>query len=115
MKPIEDFVLDFTVNALWQPLLSAAIAALCLRLLLRSVSARYHHVVWVAALILSVLLPFWSALLDRIDPLKSAISPIAINLSELGGAPAMQAIPPTTEPSPVNNSSTLRSLPFKSI
>jgi bla regulator protein blaR1 len=115
MKPIENIVLDFTVNALWQPLLLAAIAALCLRLLLPRASARHHHAVWVAALILSVLLPFWSALPDRVDRLKSAISPIAIDLSELRGSPPMQAISPTTEPSPVNNSSTLKSLPFKSI
>jgi beta-lactamase regulating signal transducer with metallopeptidase domain len=108
-------VLGFTVNALWQPVLLAAIAALCLRLLLRRASARHHHVVWVAALILSVLLPFWSALPDRIDPLKSAISPIAIDLTEMGGSPAMQAIPSTKEPRPVENSSTLGSLPFKSI
>jgi bla regulator protein blaR1 len=113
MKPIEYIVLDFTINALWQPILLATIAALCHRLLLRRASARHHHVVWVAALILSVLLPFWSALPNRIDPQKSAISPIAINLSELGISPAMQAIP--SEPSQVNNSSALRSIPFKSV
>ncbi|MBO0720146.1 MAG: hypothetical protein J2P41_04950 [Blastocatellia bacterium] len=83
MKPMEDIVLDFMVNALWQPVLLAAIATICLSLLLRRRSARHHHVVWVAALILSILLPFWSALPNRIAPLKSAVSPIAINISEL--------------------------------
>jgi beta-lactamase regulating signal transducer with metallopeptidase domain len=115
MRPIEDFVLDFMVNALWQPVLLAAIAVLCLRLLLGRASARHHYVVWVAALILSVLLPFWSALPDRIDPLKPAILPIAINLSTLRMSPALQAIPPSAGNSSVNNSSTLRKLPFKSI
>ena len=115
MKPIEEILLNFTVNALWQPVLLAAIAALCLRLLLRGAPARQHHVVWVAALIMSLLLPFWSALPNRIEPLKSAISPIAINLPELMGSTALPAIPPTTDPRPVNNFSTLRSLPFKSI
>jgi beta-lactamase regulating signal transducer with metallopeptidase domain len=115
MKPIEDFVLGFTLNALWQPVLVAAIAALCLRLLLRRAAAQHHYVVWAAALSLSVLLPFWSALPDSIDPLKSAISPIAIDLSELGMSPAIQAIPPATGPGSVNNSSTLSKFPFKSI
>jgi bla regulator protein blaR1 len=115
LKPIEGFVLDFTVNALWQPVLLAAIATFCLRLLLPRASAQHHHVVWVATLILSVLLPFWSALPNRIDPLKPAILPIAINLSALGISPAMQSIPTATGPSSVNNSSTLRSLPFKTI
>jgi beta-lactamase regulating signal transducer with metallopeptidase domain len=115
LKPIEDFVLNFMVNALWQPVLVAAIAVLCLRLLLRRASAQHHYVVWAAALILSVLWPFWSALPDRIDPLKSAIPPVAINLSALGMSPALQAIPPAAGNSSVNNSSTLRNLPFKSI
>jgi beta-lactamase regulating signal transducer with metallopeptidase domain/ketosteroid isomerase-like protein len=115
LKPIEDFVLAFTVNALWQPVLLAAIAILCLRLLLGRASAQHHHVVWVAALILSILLPFWSALPKRIDPLKPAILPIAINLSALGIVPARQSIPPAKGTSSVNNSSTLRNLPFKSI
>jgi beta-lactamase regulating signal transducer with metallopeptidase domain/ketosteroid isomerase-like protein len=115
LKPIEDFLLAFTVNALWQPILLAAIATLCLRLLLRRVSAQHHHVVWVAALILSVLLPFWSALPERIDPLKPALLPIAINLTELGIMPDMQSIPPAEGTSSDNNLSTLRSLPFKSI
>jgi beta-lactamase regulating signal transducer with metallopeptidase domain/ketosteroid isomerase-like protein len=115
LRPIEDFVLDFMVNALWQPVLLAAIAVLCLRLLLRRASAQHHYVVWVAALILSVLLPFWSALPKRIDPLKPAILPIAINLSTLRMSPALQAIPPTTGTSSVNYSSTLRNLPVKSI
>jgi beta-lactamase regulating signal transducer with metallopeptidase domain len=115
MKPIEDFVLGFTVNALWQPVLLAAIAALCLRLLLRRASARHHHVVWVAALILSALLPFWSALPDKIDPLKPAILPIAIDLSALGISPAIQFIPPASGTSSANNSSMLRNLPFISI
>jgi beta-lactamase regulating signal transducer with metallopeptidase domain len=114
LKPIEDFVLDFMVNALWQPILLAAIAALCLRLLLRRASAHHHHFVWVAALFMSVLLPLWSALPERIDPLKPAISPIAIDLSALGISPAIQSIPPAIGTGSVNNSSTLRNLPFKS-
>jgi beta-lactamase regulating signal transducer with metallopeptidase domain len=114
LKPIEDFVLDFLVNSFWQPILLLAIAALCLRLLLRKASARHHHVVWVAALIISILLPFWSALPEKIDPLKPAL-PIAINLTELGIMPDMQSIPPAEGTSSDNNLSTLRSLPFKSI
>jgi beta-lactamase regulating signal transducer with metallopeptidase domain len=115
VKPIEDFVLGFMLNALWQPILLAAIAAICLRLLLRRASAQQHYVVWVAALILSLLLPFWSALPDRIDPLKPAISPIAIDLSVLGMSPAIQPIPAATGTGSVNNSSMLRNLPFKTI
>jgi beta-lactamase regulating signal transducer with metallopeptidase domain len=115
MKPIEDFVLDFTVNAFWPPVLLAAIAAFCLRLLLRRASAQQHNVVWVAALILSLLLPFWNALPDSIDPLKPASLPIAIDLSELGMSPAIQSIPAATGTSSVNNSSTLKNLPLKTI
>lgn len=115
MRTIEDFVLDFTVNALWQPVLVAATAALGSRLLLRNASAQYHYFAWVTALVLSIIIPLWSALPARIDPLKSAILPIAIDLSELGTLPATQSIPAATGTSSGNHVSTLRNLPFKSI
>jgi beta-lactamase regulating signal transducer with metallopeptidase domain len=115
LKTIEDFVLNFTANALWQPVLVTAIAALGLRLLLRRGSAQHHYLVWVTALILCILLPLWSALPAGIDQQKSAILPIAINLSELGIAPPLQSIPQATESSPGANASRLRNLPFKSI
>lgn len=108
-------MLDFIVNALWQPVLLAAIAAICLRLLLRRASARHHHVVWVTALIMSVLLPFWSALPERIDPLKPAFLPIAINLPALGVFPDRHSITRAKGSGSINNSSTLSGLPFKSI
>src|SRR5262245_41129386 len=49
-------------NALWQVAFVAAVAAFGAWLMLRSVSARYRHFVWVTALILSIALPLWSAL-----------------------------------------------------
>jgi beta-lactamase regulating signal transducer with metallopeptidase domain len=56
------FALNFVANALWQVALVAAVAASGHWLMLRSVSARYRHFVWVMALILSIALPLWSAL-----------------------------------------------------
>src|SRR5258707_1809359 len=59
MPTISRLLVIFLLNSLWQTVLVAGCAwiASCI---LRNVSARYRHRVWVAALILCWLLPLWS-------------------------------------------------------
>jgi len=56
MKTISEFLLTFLLNAAWEILLIAAVAMLG-DLLLRRTVASYRHLVWVAALALSLVLP----------------------------------------------------------
>ena len=52
-----EFVLNYIVNATWQ-IVAITIVTLLGSLLLRHAPARYRHVLWLAALTLSVLVPF---------------------------------------------------------
>jgi bla regulator protein blaR1 len=72
LTTIENLVLNFVVNALWQVALVTAVAAFGTWLLLRKASARYRHLVWVTALVLSVLLPLWSSQPHRHQTLQPA-------------------------------------------
>ena len=56
MRTINQLLLTFLLNACWQIPLIAACAAFC-SWLLRHSTARYRHLLWVAALFLSFLLP----------------------------------------------------------
>ena len=56
MRTISQLLLTFLLNACWQIPLIAAFATLCDWLLRRS-SARYRHLLWVAALVISFLVP----------------------------------------------------------
>ena len=60
MKTTSEFLLTFLLNAFWQIALIAAAAALG-DWLLRRTLVRYRHFLWVAALLLSLLLPLVSA------------------------------------------------------
>lgn len=59
METLSRAVATFLLNLVWQAPLIAVLAAL-LALALRRAPARQQHVLWAAALILSVLLPLWS-------------------------------------------------------
>lgn len=59
METIDALVVTFLLNALWQVPVLAAAAALGARLLRRA-PARHRFTVWLAALLLGTLLPFWS-------------------------------------------------------
>ena len=56
MRTISQLLLTFLLNACWQIPLIAAFATFCDWLLRRS-SARYRHLLWVAALVISFLVP----------------------------------------------------------
>src|SRR5436190_17142358 len=56
MRLSSHLLLNFLLSACWQTLLIATVASFCARLL-RDSSARHRHLVWVAALILSFLVP----------------------------------------------------------
>ncbi len=63
METINQLAQTFLLNALWQITLIACVAAVGSWLLRNTdASARYRHVLWVAALILSVILPLTSLL-----------------------------------------------------
>jgi len=57
---ISEFVLNYVVNATWQIAVIGSVAALG-SLLLRNGPARYRHVLWLAALSLCVVVPFFTA------------------------------------------------------
>src|SRR5215471_19066749 len=56
MDVINQVLLTYVLNAFWQIPLIAATAWLCLKLASR-LSPTHHHAVWVAALVLSVVIP----------------------------------------------------------
>jgi hypothetical protein len=59
MRTISQVLLNFLANSAWQIILIAALASLCAWLLHNTV-ARHRHLVWVAALLLSISLPWFS-------------------------------------------------------
>src|SRR5436190_1739719 len=59
METISRSLLTFLLNSLWQIPLATAVAALACRLM-RNSPASHRHLVWVAALVASVLLPIAS-------------------------------------------------------
>ena len=61
MARISEVAIHFLLNAVWQVAAITAGAAICARLL-RNAAPRHRHVLWVAALVLSFLLPLWSVI-----------------------------------------------------
>src|SRR2546423_4179596 len=59
MEKASYLVLTFLLNAVWQIMAVAVAAAVC-AWLLRHAQARFRHLLWVAALVLSIGLPVWS-------------------------------------------------------
>ncbi len=60
MRIVSQLLLGVLLNACWQIALLYAFAALC-SWLLRKTAARYRHLLWVAALVLSFSLPLLSS------------------------------------------------------
>src|SRR5215813_11036057 len=56
MRTLSQLVLNMLLNAGWQVVLVAAVAALCCWLL-RAAATNYQHLIWATALVLSPLLP----------------------------------------------------------
>ena len=108
MTSFTSFALNFVANALWQVAFVAAIAAFGHWLMLRSVSARYRHFVWVMALNLSIALPLWSALPLERETYWIFSTPGAV--SNLG-AP-IEITPLQAQPQQPNSDSIWRHLPF---
>ncbi len=84
MKTINEFLLTFLLNAFWQIALITAAAAFGDWLLRRTV-VRYRHVLWVAALGLSLMLPLVTSVKSgrssgsaSLPPQEIALEPIAI-------------------------------------
>jgi beta-lactamase regulating signal transducer with metallopeptidase domain len=112
------FVLNFVVNAIWQVAVVAALAALGNWLLSHVASARQRHFVWVAALVLSVALPLWSALpLPRSTlSLPQFAAPIAaLPIAVLNAGTLAQTSPAPATPQQAGNRSRWRDLPFGKI
>src|SRR5205823_13332024 len=77
MKVTGELVLSFLLNASWQVMLIGA-AALLGDLMLRRTAGKYRHLLWVAALALSLLLPLATSRDFQItQPLKPSPSEVA--------------------------------------
>jgi len=74
MQIFAHFVGNFLVNSAWQIVLIAAMAGLCSHLGTKT-SAVYRHSIWVAALVLSVVIPALSALRPVLPPAPMAAMP----------------------------------------
>ena len=74
MRTISQLLLTFLLNACWQIPLIAALASFCCWLLRRS-TPRYRHVLWVAALLLSFLLPAITSSRILLDGIEAATAP----------------------------------------
>ena len=98
MDAINRLLVTYLINATWEILLITAITAVCSRLL-RRVASEYRHLVWVAALILSVLLPLWSLHNLRLQnaPSTRLLTPITFETTTSNPAPMTAA--------PVNSAS----------
>jgi beta-lactamase regulating signal transducer with metallopeptidase domain len=86
MDRISEVAMGFLLNAAWQIAVIALVAWVCSRLLQRS-AARYRHALWVAALVLSLVLPVWG-LLDftgdtprRMSGQRTDVEPTLVNLT----------------------------------
>lgn len=113
MRTFSQFLLTFLLNASWQILLIAAMAAVCDRIL-SGAAARYRHTVWVVALFLAVLLPVLSTASNfTVSPEVSiAVSPqtesepvVITRISSLSGD-EIEAAETKTPPAPVTNTAT---------
>src|SRR5260370_19478179 len=74
MRTISQLLLTLLLNACWQIPLIAALASFCGWLLRRSTS-RYRHLLWVAALLLSILLPAITSSRILFDGMQTATAP----------------------------------------
>jgi beta-lactamase regulating signal transducer with metallopeptidase domain len=84
METISHLVLTFLMNALWQVLLILGIAGASARMVGDVLSARHQHLLWVTALMLSVVLPFWSLLDTHESSSMSSLGELFGNMSGSG-------------------------------
>jgi beta-lactamase regulating signal transducer with metallopeptidase domain len=75
MERINEYLLTFLLNAAWQVVMIAGIAALANHLI-RKGPARYRHILWVAAMVAAVLLPLTS--IRRPEPTASLPTPVSL-------------------------------------
>lgn len=109
METISHPLLTFLLNALWQVPLVAAVAALACRMMGNG-PASHRHAVWVAALVISLLLPMAS--LRRGDDstlLRSAVPPAASALA--GASSAASATLAAAGAAPASRSRTISYAP----
>ena len=96
MEKISGLVAGFLLNSAWQIIVIALVAWAC-SLALRNAAARYHHALWVAALVLSLALPLWGLL----DAAKATPQRIIEQSSDArparGSLPAASSTTPYTE------------------
>lgn len=85
METTSNLVVHFIVNAMWQASILSAIGAICARLM-RNAAARHKHILWTAALILSVALPILSVCNYRADNFSFGFRlPFVNNRSDVSG------------------------------
>ena len=95
MIRISELVLNFLLNAAWQ-IVAVALIAWISGSLLRNAAARYRHALWVAALFVSVALPFWS-LTGSTPEIRKVVEPSPVNALRVSDN-STSASPATTSP-----------------
>ncbi len=85
MHTISRLGTTFLLNAAWQGVAVVVVAVFCAWLMRRS-RARHQHVIWVAALAASVLLPVWS-LIPRHPAASERVEPLVLEEPERSGGP----------------------------
>ena len=101
MRISSQFLLSFLLNAFWQVALLAALASVS-AWLLRDSSARYRHLIWVAALILSLALPVITY--SKLSNVSLASVLISSTIKE-PAAPNLALTPVSTSPPNITASS----------
>jgi hypothetical protein len=81
MNPINQIVVTYVTNALWITCVIAALTSLLSRALRRCPSSR-RHILWVAALLLAVVLPFASVRESRSNDNPSSESVAAASTAQ---------------------------------
>jgi beta-lactamase regulating signal transducer with metallopeptidase domain len=79
---ISEFVLNYVLNATWQVTGIAIVAALG-SLLLRNAAARYRHLLWLAALGLSVAVPLLSATQTSPRPANQSLQACPVSAAQI--------------------------------
>jgi beta-lactamase regulating signal transducer with metallopeptidase domain len=97
MTRISEFILNFLLNATWQIVAITMVASVGARLL-KHAPARYRYTLWIASLLFSVGLPFWSVFGIQPKEVVTGTPAPGFSNSHPGSQSAKTTNPVTTDP-----------------